>query len=483
MLAGGEGVFEGSGLDKIELGAEGVDGLGAVPLTQLSGRIVALRQNLTGRLGAIAKQSEEWAKKLDAGELTDDDRIAFAMLEYGAQRDLARLRLMGRAAGKALRSFQNYDTLMKNLNAEEKELFKQQMIEGSGGRERIDQNIALSAQVHKPEPTAGAPHTLEQRLNAQRVLGDANKTDILHALNDVWINAMLSGLRTHAVNNVSNVIKGTLNLTEQFLGAAVPIFSKKAFRAQGGKQDIFGNFLQLSPDVTKSGKGWTFEGSTESFSTKKQAEDAGRDFMADQAAATAMKFTRGKSVDQLMYSISMGWDILRLFFKNADDGLDADIVTGDALAQQRGRESLESFQFGGQTDADMSRANLGGTASEALDNSGKGAANSHQIMGGLQAMARDWGVLGTKKPLLWALNAVEGSTPYKGFASLWDGFYQHFLRQATRKMNFSDQLFKRIHFNAHVHASLKNHAIHVLGLEGKDVIAKYILEIILPIIL
>ncbi len=488
QLAGGEGIFDGSGLEEINLGGKSIDDIDHVPLTKLSARILSLRQNLTGRLRALAERSEEFAKKLETGDLTDDDRLEFNFLKYGAERDLARIRLMSRAAGKALRSTQNYDKMLQGLSPKEQEVLKEQFLEAAGGRERIDEAIALSNQANKPEPAIGSKGILEQRLNAHSVVSEHGGADLFNALNDVWINALLSGPRTQSVNLVSNVIKGGLNIAEEFLGTFAPrlpfttrsVFkgSKEILKAQD-KQTIFGDSLKLTPKITKSDKGWTFmrtpTESSEIFSTKKQAIEAGEKFMSEKAAASSLKFTRGQALDQFTYATAMSWDILRIFFRNVSDGLEPDIVTGDLIAQQRGKEALDALHYGGQSDANITKS-LGGTVSEALDESAKGAANSHQIMGAIKGIAKNNIPYGGDEAALKLINGVEGTSVYKASAYLWDGFYQHFIRQATRKMNLGDQLFKRIHVSARLHASLKNHAIHVLGMEDPALIQKYILD-------
>lgn len=438
LTSGDKGVFEGSGLPKIEIPENGIEGMSIKDLNDLAGTVMGMRMRVTGQLKALDNLSVDWLAKLKEGELTDKDLQDFLMLKFGIERDIAEIRLSGRAAGKTMQAMQQYNTTvarLQQLNDEEAvaELQKQ-LIEAMGGRDHVISLVEVAAHVAKEEPgeTLAQLGKFEKYMNVHRVLAEANPGDVLDAMNDVWVNALLSGLRTHSVNNVSNIIKATTNFVESGIGAFAPKFVFK------GQKGAFGDEL---------------------------------------SEAAAQKYARSKNLDQFTYFLSMSFDMLRLFFRNSDDTTEiaTEGVFNKRLGAERYKESMQARDYANQSD--QTGEFLGGTLQD-RDVLG-GAATAEKITGGARRTLEEYvPVFG--QPASRLLGAASETNVYQYLGKAWDGFYQSFIRQATRKMNLSDQLFKRMHYNAVIYSTLKNHAMLSkadggLGLAGEE-LTDYIIK-------
>ena len=167
------------------------------------------------KLGA-GSQYKAWGGDVRAQKL---EELEVAKAIYSLQLDVSTLRSARTSWGKQGLAFQNLDKLLAMKDAsgasilEDAESMKilNNFIEGLGGSEKIAQLVDV-IDVASRVPTNGAADELARSFEVSRVVDTAVTAGFVEMTNEVWINAMLSGLRTHSVNNLSNGLKTAMSL-------------------------------------------------------------------------------------------------------------------------------------------------------------------------------------------------------------------------------------------------------------------------------
>lgn len=434
-----DGIFEGGGVSS--LSSKSLDDLPPKELSATAGRVFALRSRINARARHIDERSVEWQRLSEEGQLSEEDMAEFVLAQYGLLRDLTEIRLSARNAGKTLAAHRQYDKLLAQLqdaratnNKAEIARLEKSLIEGVGGERKLKALIALQTEQAKNQKFAAVTNYKDlETIKAVNRLEKAAGRDLGEAFNDLMINAMLSAPGTHTVNLSSNVVKAVYNLASEFAGGFfAPTNVKYMFGF--GKKDFEQKWKVLGKEVDNQ---------------------------------TAKEFARNVAYDQFVYSIQTSYDVLRLFFKNADDD---GLIHGspDELGRLKTAGKMVDHAF--TTDTNLGQ-NLGSKTDYGYGPS-TGAATSERIGNSLKSMAYNATVIGGPA----AKNAVEaiGNTKVvQGFAKLWDGFYQSVWRQPTRKMNLADQLMKRIHFDAKTRAVVLNHGLLIDNI-SKDQLPQYV---------
>ena len=425
-----EGIFEGTGVSSLP--TKSLDQMPPRELSAMAGRIFSLRSRINSRLRHLDERATEWKKLSDEGELTEDDMMEFVLSKYGFLRDITEIRTSARATGKALAAFRSYDELLaqienaKRLNDPEQiERIRKELIRSAGGADKVRGLIEIQAQQAKEQPFAWmANDKALESIKAFDRLEQASWLDLGPAFNDIMINSMLSGFRTHSVNFTSNIIKAVANLGEEYLGSFAP--ANLRFGAGFGKG----------------------------------VDEQGLTVLGDELSGEAARaFARGSAKDQMIYTLQNAYDVLRLYFKHAED----DAIIVDPKAAARTEEAIKQRDFAYDSDIDTSQTL--GNRSDFVDprGHGRGSATSEKIGNAFEDLAQSLPLVGgptTRNTVSYLRN----TSPVQALGTVWDGFYQHFIRQATRKMNLADQMAKRIHYGAKIKATLINHGRHYHGI-------------------
>ena len=437
-----EGILDGSDLPALK--SKSLDNMPPQELSAMASRVFALRARVSSQAKHLQNLADGWEKKItENGKVEDSDRAEFLLQNLIITRDLAEIRLSARAAGKTLAAHRNYDTLMARINdlksglkpgetnSELVALYRE-LINGAGGAKKVDAQIEAYNILRKKEPAAWLKQDDQflKTLEDHAQLARAYKADLGHALNDVLINNMLSGPSTHSVNGISGIIKANVEHMSTLLGSYAPdVMWKRGF----GRED----YKILNDSIS---------------------------------VAQAKLFARSTAMEELKYFYGASWDLVRLFFKHHDES--THIVGNDRY--NRFKETADALNHSFRSDQDTT-ITLGNPREIFIDRHqvGRGSANSHQIGGAAKRIAQDTPIIGgTGARNL--VTAVGDTGAAQSLAKGWDSFYQHFIRQATRKMNAADQMFKRIHFNSKIRSTLHGHATIVKGMTDPNDIEKYV---------
>ena len=185
------------------------------------------------------------ARKARGG--SDEDLIAFQRAFFRHVAIQEHVAGVTREAGRALNSFKiTARTEKARLAAIE------QTIRGAGGRENIEALADMLGEMDGP-----------QAIN--KFAREASKAKTSDKVLELWINGLLSGPQTHAVNMLSNTLTQLWTLPEHTLAAtfgAARKSDKVLFREGLGR--LFGLVQGAKDDVRLAGRSWLTEEPTDS---------------------------------------------------------------------------------------------------------------------------------------------------------------------------------------------------------------------------
>lgn len=171
-------------------------------LKMRNGSILNAEEALAARQKMVqsAEQLVGLAKKAQGG--SDDAVIEFrkAMLEHTALQE--RVAGITAEAGRLLNQF---NILAKSEGSRRVQMIKE-LIASSGGREKIEEAARLIADLETPSQISRAAREMA-------------KPKFIHKVQEVWINSLLSGPQTHAVNMTSNSLVSLWSIPEHFLAS------------------------------------------------------------------------------------------------------------------------------------------------------------------------------------------------------------------------------------------------------------------------
>lgn len=157
----------------------------------------------------------EMSKRIAAGEATDIDKFQFQKMfatHYAIQ---AQVSGMTAEAGRALQSFKIMARSTEGKLKEMKALMEQ-----------------LGKGPATPEELAGMISKLDTAEGLNKFVKEANKATAFDMVVEAWINGLLCGPQTHAVNTLSNSLVALWQMPERLLASGIS-------KAMPGKQEVF----------------------------------------------------------------------------------------------------------------------------------------------------------------------------------------------------------------------------------------------------
>jgi hypothetical protein len=460
ILKGGEGPYS-KALQVIPADVE----LGALThgnIHDLHYRILAMRLRTTARMGTAQELAANIVKKYEQGVDAKGNYTAWkgdlraqrleemevAQTIYKMRIDLEALQTARSSWGRQGQAFQNLDKYLNLTDASGKSIYSDEetlkvldgFVEGLGGSEKISDlaevvNLAHKMPVHKEGDELGRAIKVSQEVD--KAVG----AHWLEMVNEVWINAMLSGLRTHAVNNLSNGIKASVSLGQRFMGSYWP------------------NML-----TWKSGK---LPSEVLNVSAKK---GEGQYITID--AGTEAAFQRSATVRQFVYSFSVMKDIFRMLRNTNDDGVlihgAGDAKGTEALSRQRQLDSkatVENFSAGEMDPATQHKD----SKFYEMQGSPLSSASIHETT--RRGAGKIIGPAGSR-----AVNRLADTSIMGTVGDWWDGFYHTVVRMPIRKMVAADQAWKAAHIHGNVVGTLSAYAQGVLKIEDPDLVAEFVMS-------
>ena len=450
-------------------------------LQNLHYRILAMRLRATKRMqtaqelstALAAKYAQGWVGEVKGGQYKawggdiraqKLEELEVAKAIYSLQLDVSTLRSARTSWGKQGLAFQNLDKLLAMKDAsgasilEDAESMKilNNFIEGLGGSEKIEQLVDV-IDVASRTPTNGAKDELERAFEVSRVVDQAVTAGFVEMTNEVWINAMLSGLRTHSVNNLSNGLKTAMSLGQQYVGSFIP--------------DIVGRGSVKA--LLKKNKG-----QAESPSTVVDLDPKAEKLHRTIDAGTEAAFQRVAAIRQLAYTFSFMKDIMRMYANNTPDN--SVIIKGnkrslgrEGLAYERQLAAKQSIETTSEKeladpnallkDSNYSELSGGATHASPLAASNIGQRLSEGADLVIGSSGRD------------AVNRLRGTAAMGQIAEMWDSFYHSVIRMPIRKMVASDNAWKAAHNHAKAVGTLSAYGETVLGIKDPDVLAQFVL--------
>jgi hypothetical protein len=186
-------------------------------LTRRKGQAFNAQEALSARRILISSGETlvEMAHRISAGEATDIDKFNFQKMfatHYAIQ---AQVSGMTAEAGRALQSFK---IMAKSTEGKLKQM--QAFLEQAGKG------------TATPEELAEMVSKLDTAEGLNRFVKDAHKATTFDMVMEAWINGLLSGPQTHAVNTLSNSLVALWQIPERTLAAGLS-------KAMPGNQEIF----------------------------------------------------------------------------------------------------------------------------------------------------------------------------------------------------------------------------------------------------
>jgi hypothetical protein len=441
-------------------------------IQSLHHRILAMRLRSTARMETAQKMSaaliEKYNKGTDVktgqhtaweGDLRAQrmEEIELARTIYKMRLDLESLQTARSAWGRQGQAFQNLDKYLNMTDASGKSLYSDKetlqvmddFIEGLGGEGKIA-DLAEIIDVASRTPVHGALDEMGRSIDVAKLVDKASGAHFLEMVNELWINAMLSGLRTHAVNNVSNAIKVSVSLGQRVLGSVIP-----------------DSLVPTSLTLLKGKGGGKAPNEVLNLNAK---EGEGAYITID--AGTKAAFQRSAAVRQFTYSFSVMRDIFRMLRNTDDKGVlihgPKDAKGMEALSRDRqlqAKGTVENFSEGElnprQAYEESKFTEMGGTA----------PMSSASIKASLQRGAN--AVLGPSASE--AVGKLADTSVMGGVGVMWDGFYNSVVRMPIRKMVAADQAWKAAHIGGNVVGTLSSYAQTILKMEDPDLIAEWVM--------
>ena len=459
-LKSGESAFEGKipAFSDEKMGITDLADLDNADIKSLHTRVAAIKIVERERLKQIAAKERSMVKKAAANELTTEDFVEYTMLMQKQMSEMNALKELKRGWGLMGQSFQLLKRMQESKAITQQE-FEEVMetylestvqhegrftlikggygkaIGAAGGKSNVDvakeRLLELARKGVLIDQTAGRPEA-SKALERAKIINQAAWMDVA---NDLWINAMLSGLRTHWINNSAQVMR-----------AAGGLFAKVGGRIARGEEE----------GVT------SFTGKPTQLSLKE-----------------ARIYARKGAMRQAMYMFGMAYDVLRIMGRTQSD--DAALAAPTKAAQMRLENAFGALDSSGAADTLQPRK-PGERAVDTLEGM-RGEKHQAQFQEAAlnSASAADIGNSVENVVQKWiGNNAAEGfgrlrETEFgKGLATLWDGLYHGLLRQGTRKMVGFDQLFKQITARSHINAYLGIEAQVRYGLKNTEDIAEFV---------
>jgi hypothetical protein len=454
-------------------------------LQNLHYRILAMRLRATKRMQtaqelsvALAGKYAQGKTKLGAGSQYNawDGDVRAQKLEelevakaiYSLQLDVSTLRSARTSWGKQGLAFQNLDKLLAMKDAsgasilEDAESMKilNNFIEGLGGSEKIAQLVDV-IDVASRMPTNGAKDELARSFEVSRVVDTAVTAGFVEMTNEVWINAMLSGLRTHSVNNLSNGLKTIVTLGQQYAGSFMPDIlgrgsAKALLKKNKGQAESPRTVIDLDPNAVNLHR----------------TVDAG----------TEAAFQRVAAIRQFAYTFAFMKDVLRMYANNTPDN--SVIIKGSGSSNNRslGEEGLaydrqlaakQSIETTSEKELSDPNALLkSSNYSELSGGANHAAPLSANNFGQRVSEGADFLIGSSGKN---AVNSLRETAAMGYIAEMWDGFYNSVIRLPIRKMVASDNAWKAAHNHGKAVGTLAAYGETVLGIKDPDVLAQFVL--------
>jgi len=149
-------------------------------------------------------------------------------------------------AGRALRQFQ--------IPSESKERVLREIIESQGGRDRIDKIADLASRLDTPEQVAVFTRGVRKATTLDKIF-------------EVWINGLLSGPQTHAVNTLSNSLVALWTIPEHLLAAGIRgVRGGKGVTFRDTQARIFGMVEGMKDGLRAGAKAFITEEPSDIFS-------------------------------------------------------------------------------------------------------------------------------------------------------------------------------------------------------------------------
>lgn len=134
--------------------------------------------------------------------------------------------------------------------------FRIQAKEYSGRLTQIDDLMKrMSSRKIGTDQLASMVSTIDTAEGLSRFARDARKATGMDMFLEAWVNALLSGPTTHAVNSVSNVLTGFLQIPERALGAGISkLFGDQAISFNEPTAQVYGIFAGFKDALRMAGK-------------------------------------------------------------------------------------------------------------------------------------------------------------------------------------------------------------------------------------
>jgi hypothetical protein len=422
VLSKGNGNFSVSKIIESKKGLDPTD-LNIGDIRTLHERIWAFRTGIALRQKAYKKGSEDLLKAYKDGTLTAEIELDYIENLTRLVADMEAMSLVATASGRNLRAFRDIRKNLQDhgLNLDDVKAQQEALLESFGGKEGLVETARAIEDISKVNRIM--PHDeFEAALLDAQLMRKASGWGIATALNDIWMNSILSGLKTHAVNNSSVIVKGFVVAGERYAASLLPE-----------------SFYEKAKDPLTS---------------------------EPIAPAIAKRMARDASIRQFQYTSSLGLEILKVWLRkgNEDELLSAVDSSGLRTAQ----EAVDIANLGARSDLDTGKT-VGNAAREALLGTGaaQGHATSENIGASIRAAARS---VNAKPGFQKWLRDVGDNPKMKALREVWDGFYKHVIRQSARKLVLSDQTFKRLHLSASLEGSLYSYALNIKEMNPKEAV-------------
>ena len=388
-------------------------------------RVLAMRFRVSSRGTEIFHHAQMLSDAAKEG--TDTTEMYATMMQniHLQMQEIHSLSSAASTAGRTLRSFQNLERWQNMrgpdgkpiLSAAEAEKVYEHYVTNAFGKQntlnKSKENLRNVADLIITANRENAPE-IAKRIRQAKLLTDSS---LLAAGNELWINSMLSGLRTHSVNNISNLLKFGVGAAEKFLGAVVPLGITKGMR-----------------DSLKGMQIYTKE-----------------NFIPDNMAR---KLIRAEAMRETMYFGSLMFDCMRMILRTTDE---------DAIVSKRGTGFMLPNQASdivhASNEAEMARSGILTGAGHGAGHGGGthfqdmrlGGASSENLGEAAQYAAS---MLPGGKSLSKVVGRYRASSLAGFMAKMWDPFLNSVWSQPIRKMIRSDEIFKQINSRALIFSRL-----------------------------
>lgn len=463
LSRGDKGVFEGANFKSIDLTPEELivrdlgENLNYGDIRTLHSRALALRVRIQGRGSQllamqkkVTKNRNLWEAETQAGgnpnrtlpEEMQKDRVALIRALTMQLHDMYSISQARSEAGRLLRSFRDLDNYTKNGAADQALLrkFHDDIVESFGGAQTIDDAAKGLEAIRKSDEALGntTGSSLETVLREAELMGQASGLDVFVGVQEMWINAILSGTQTQILNNTMNMFKGLV-----FTPAA------RLLGSQTRDTGLFGNRLASGKAIDPIKK-----------------SDLGEDIEIENSVARA--FGRDAAVRTWLFSMNAAKDMLNIFRKGDPEALGGNPASPLKAAQQKSAQ--ENAEHVANAARDPENQSLG-FSQDLMEGKTMASADPAKMMAGAKRVAQDKVGDGAYE----GLKRLENSEIYQRIAGVYKAVYDNTLRLAGMKaMTAGDQFWKRTFMSGSMDGALYSYAQNVLKITDKKQIAEFV---------